>query len=110
MKKIRDRFGFRAFTSKYDDEMNYLSKLRNCLLHNYGKVDSKLPKAPLSLREGEKLSLGMPDVNSAIMLCENWCTRSTKNLNEFSAASWVYRRLDGSASGNHTYLLTPRQR
>jgi hypothetical protein len=66
MKKIRDRFGFRAFTSKHDDEMNYLSKLRNCLPHNYGKVDSKLPKAPLSLREGEKLSLGMPDVNSAI--------------------------------------------
>jgi hypothetical protein len=52
--------------SKYDDEMNYLSKPRNCLLHNYSKVNSKLAKARPSLREGEKLSLGMPDLNSAI--------------------------------------------
>lgn len=66
IKKMRDQLGFRFLTDKYDDRVNCLSLLRNCLLHNHSKVDSKLATARPSLYEGDKLQLAMEDVSETV--------------------------------------------
>ena len=64
--EMRRQLGFRSLLSDYDEKANYISLLRNCLLHNHGRVDRKLAACRPALKQGEQLSIGTSDVTEAV--------------------------------------------
>jgi hypothetical protein len=66
LQKMRDKLGFRNLTDEYDDRVNRLGLVRNCLMHNAGRVDDKLSRARPDLHRNEKLVLTIADVGDAV--------------------------------------------
>lgn len=66
MQKMREQLGFGRLTDIYDERANYVSLLRNCLLHNSGYADSKIAMIKSDLRETDKLSITMMDVDETV--------------------------------------------
>ncbi|MFZ0772683.1 MAG: hypothetical protein WCA49_13840 [Candidatus Sulfotelmatobacter sp.] len=66
LRKMRDQMGFKPLSDEHDGQVNYLSLLRNCLLHNRGRVDLKLASYRPALQKGEKIGVSEEDVTSAV--------------------------------------------
>jgi hypothetical protein len=66
LRKLRDQMGFKSLADEHDERVNYLSLLRNCLLHNRAMVDVKLASCRPILQKDEKLSINQEDVTSAV--------------------------------------------
>ena len=66
LRKMRDQMGFKSLGDEHDEEVNYLSLVRNCLLHNRGRVDIKLAKCRPTLQKGEKIAVSEEDVRNAV--------------------------------------------
>jgi hypothetical protein len=66
LRKMREQMGFKALADEHDVQVTYLSLLRNCLLHNRGRVDVKLASCQPTFRKDEKLSINQHDVSSAV--------------------------------------------
>jgi hypothetical protein len=66
LRKIRDQMGFKSLADQHDEQANYLSLLRNCLLHNRGRVDVKLANCRPTLQNGEKIAVSDEDVTTAV--------------------------------------------
>jgi hypothetical protein len=64
--RLRGRLGFSDLTRKYDKEIMILSLMRNCLIHNGGKADSKLVDVDPSLSFGQSIDVQSHDIFSAI--------------------------------------------
>jgi hypothetical protein len=80
IQKMRERLGFSTLTGKYDDSVNYLALVRNCLMHTGGRVDAKLARAKPCLRENEKLSLAMADVDNAVSILRKFAYEVDKSF------------------------------
>jgi len=66
LRKLRDQMGFKSLGDEHDEQVNYLSLLRNCLLHNRGIVDVRLAGCRPTLLKDERLSVSEEDVTSAV--------------------------------------------
>jgi hypothetical protein len=66
LRKMRDQMGFKSLTDEHDGSANYLSLVRNCLLHNRGRVDVKLSTCRPTLRKGERIAITEGDVSGAV--------------------------------------------
>jgi hypothetical protein len=64
--KMRSRLGLRTLTTEYDEQINFISLLRNCLLHNGGIADTKLARCKPAIQEGARALLTDHDVSYAI--------------------------------------------
>jgi uncharacterized protein YutE (UPF0331/DUF86 family) len=80
--RMRDELGFRRLTKEYDDRLNYLSLLRNCLLHNRSRVDVKLAGCRPTLREGDRLYLDMSDVDEAVHVLRKFSSQVDQAFEE----------------------------
>lgn len=63
---MRERLGFRQLTTEYDEGASHLALLRNCLLHNRGKVDAKLAKCRPANQEDDPIVVTLEGVTDAI--------------------------------------------
>lgn len=70
---LRSRFGFRTLSTDYDSDLRRLSLMRNCLIHNAGKVDAKLAAGDASLQTGDSLEIGIDALMQAIDTCRKFC-------------------------------------
>jgi hypothetical protein len=66
LRKMREKLGFRSLTDIHDKPLAGLSLLRNCLLHNGGRVDSKLAELEPTRKHSDKILLAMEDVDHAV--------------------------------------------
>jgi hypothetical protein len=66
LRKMRDQMGFKSLPDEHDEQVNYLSLVRNCLLHNRGRVDIKLANCRPTLQKGEKITVGNEDVTTSV--------------------------------------------
>jgi hypothetical protein len=66
LQQMRKKYGFTKLTTEHDIQMEQLSRLRNCLMHNRGCVDSKLAAVDSDRKEGEQIALTLVDVSRAI--------------------------------------------
>jgi hypothetical protein len=66
LRKMREKMGFASLREEWDEKVNYVSLVRNCLLHNRGQVDTKLAFVQPTLRVGDRLSIGESDVGTAV--------------------------------------------
>ena len=66
LQEMREQLGFRSLTKEYDAHVTYLSLVRNCLLHNRGKVDSKLAAMEPTHKKGDTVSITISDVDNAV--------------------------------------------
>lgn len=80
IQRMRERLGFRALADAYDDVVNYLALVRNCLMHNGGRVDAKLAYIRQDLHENEKISLALADVNSAVNVLRKFAYEIDKSF------------------------------
>lgn len=70
---LRSRLGFRALSTEYDSELRRISLMRNCLIHNAGKVDAKLAAADGTLKIGDSLEIGINALMKAVNTCRKFC-------------------------------------
>lgn len=77
---MRERLGFRGLADTYDDLINYLALVRNCLMHNGGRVDAKLAQVKENLHENDKLSIAMADVDSAVNVLRKFAYEIDKSF------------------------------
>ncbi len=73
LERMRAKYGFRDLTTKYDEEIIYLSLIRNCVMHNSRKVDSKLATNKPKLVLGERLPVEKSLVDTAIHTYRKFC-------------------------------------
>jgi hypothetical protein len=66
LKKMRDKMGFASLSVEWDEKVNYVSLVRNCLLHNRGQVDARLASVQPTVQAGDRLSIGELDVSTAV--------------------------------------------
>jgi hypothetical protein len=66
LKKMRDKMGFASLSVEWDEKVNYISLVRNCLLHNRGQVDARLASVQPTVQAGDRLSIGELDVSTAV--------------------------------------------
>lgn len=66
LQKMRKQMGFRSLSTNYDEETTYWSLVRNCLLHNCGRIDGRLASLRTTCKNGERLSIVKSDVSKAV--------------------------------------------
>jgi hypothetical protein len=66
LQRMRSQMGFRSLATSYDEETTYWSLVRNCLLHNRGRVDGRLASLRTTCNNGEQFSIGEADVSKAV--------------------------------------------
>jgi len=84
MAKMREQLGFRCLTDEYHDRANHVSLLRNCFMHNRGNVDVKLARAKQGLRETEKLSMTIHDVEQSVYVLRKLAYETDKIFENLS--------------------------
>jgi len=71
--KMRETFGFRGLSATHDQAIRRLSLMRNCLMHNAGKVSAKLASAEASMIEGQPITIQRSTVSVAIDIYRKLC-------------------------------------
>ncbi len=66
LQEMREQFGFQSLTKEYDAHLTYLALVRNCLLHNLGRVDDKLAASQPAHKENDRLSITINEVDNAV--------------------------------------------
>jgi hypothetical protein len=64
--RLRERLGLHQFQASFDGALINLSLIRNCLMHNGGRVDSKLAATDPGISIGTKIAVGTDHVHQAI--------------------------------------------
>ena len=70
---LRSRFGLRDLSLEHDRELELLSLMRNCFVHNAGQVDLKLAAADSSLVFGQSIEVGTEALRNSINACRKFC-------------------------------------
>jgi hypothetical protein len=84
VQKMRDKLGFTTLSDKYTDSVNCLALVRNCLMHNSGRVDAKLASAKPNLHENAKLSITMVDVSNAVNVLRKFAYEVDKSFEKIT--------------------------
>lgn len=82
---LRNRFGLRNLGTENDAALATLSLTRNCLIHNAGKVDSRLAAVDSSLVVGQSIEVVVDSVTDAINTCRKYCALVDSMVESLSA-------------------------
>jgi hypothetical protein len=63
--KMRNNYGFRDLAPTHDREIRRLSLIRNCLMHNAGKVNDKLADVETTMIEGQPVTIHRDTISEA---------------------------------------------
>jgi len=73
LESLRIRLGLRGLTAEFDKAIGILSMTRNCLIHNGGKVDSKLASMDSALSVSQALDISSVTLSDSINTCRKLC-------------------------------------
>jgi hypothetical protein len=73
LNSLRSRFGLRDLSTEHDRSIEVLSLTRNCIVHNGGKVDSRLAATNTSLVVGQSIEMGTEALSNFIHACRKVC-------------------------------------
>jgi len=80
LESLRARLGLRGLTTEFDSAIEILSMIRNCLIHNGGKVDSKLASLDSSQSVGQPIDIRTASLANTIHICRKLCAAIDKAL------------------------------
>jgi len=70
---LRSRLGFRSLPTEFDLRVQALSLMRNCIVHNRSRVDSKLADLDSSFIIGQPISANFASFSAAVGTCRKLC-------------------------------------
>jgi len=91
LEALRSRFGLSELSTAHDSELQRLSLIRNCLIHNAGKVDRKLAASDASLAVGQPLDIGVNALIAAINTCRTFCSATDRLCESLNRAEPAHR-------------------